>query len=288
MEVYLLEQLDAFAREGTLSKAAERLHMTQPALSHSMKKIEDDLGVSLFTREKGKIALNETGRLAADCAASLLRQHREMTERIVAYDRSLRELRLGSCAPYPIAALMPLLQDYFGDRSILSELVPEDERLIPELKNRRYSLVVVREVPEDPDLFCVRYTEERLMLTLPEEHRLAGEREVRFADFAGESVLVQQNVGFWMDVVKRKMPATNLLVQTGMSEYWALIQATRFPFFNSDRMSEHGQGIPGRVNLPLTDDEAHAVFRLVCLAEERKKYEAFFNAVRAEAIAGRR
>ena len=126
------------------------------------------------------------------------------------------------------------------------------------------------------------------MLTLPEEHRLAKEREVRFADFAGESVLVQQNVGFWMDVVKKKMPATNLLVQTGMSEYWALIQATKFPFFNSDRMSEHGQGIPGRVNLPLADEEAHAVFRLVCLAEERKKYEAFMNAVRAEVIAGRR
>ena len=149
MEVYLLEQLDAFAREGTLSKAAERLHMTQPALSHSMKKIEEELGVSLFSREKGKIALNETGRLAADCAASLLRQHREMADRIVAYDRNLSELRPGSCAPYPIASLMPLVQDYFGDRSILSELVPEDERLIPELKNRRYSLVVVREVPEE-------------------------------------------------------------------------------------------------------------------------------------------
>ena len=53
-------------------------------------------------------------------------------------------------------------------------------------------------------------------------------------------------------------------------------------------MSEHGQGFPRRVNLPIADDEARAVFRLVCLAEERKKYEAFMNAVRAEAIAGRR
>ena len=46
MELHLLEQLDAFAREGTLSKAAEALHMTQPALSHSMKRIEEEFGVT--------------------------------------------------------------------------------------------------------------------------------------------------------------------------------------------------------------------------------------------------
>ncbi|MBR5679801.1 MAG: LysR family transcriptional regulator [Clostridia bacterium] len=287
MELHLLEQLDAFAREGTLSKAAEALHMTQPALSHSMKQIEGELGVSLFVREKGKIALNETGRLAADCAAALLRQHREMAERIIAYDRSLHEIRLGSCAPYPITALMPLLQEYFGGQSIVSELVPED-KLIQGLKNHSYSMIVLREDPKDPDLFCVRYTEERLLMTVPEDHRLAGEKEVRFADFAGESVLIQQNIGFWMDVTKEKMPGTNLLVQTGMSEYWALIQATKFPFFNSDRMAERGSPMPGRVNLPIADEEAHAVFRLACLMENRKKYEVFFNAVRAEVLAGRR
>ena len=180
LEVYLLEQLDAFAKEGTLSKAAERLHISQPALSHSMKKLEEDLGVPLFVREKGKIALNETGRLAADYARTLLLQHREMAERIVAFDRSRRSIRLGSCAPYPITALMPLLQDYFGGMSILSELVDET-KLIPGLKNNSYSLAVLREMPRDEDLFCQRFTEERLLITVPEDHRLAGEKEARFA-----------------------------------------------------------------------------------------------------------
>ena len=67
-----------------------------------------------------------------------------------------------------------------------------------------------------------------------------------------------------------------------------MIQATKFPFFNSDRMAERGAPMPGWVNLPIADAEAHAVFRLACLTEERKKYEAFMSAVRAEAIAGRR
>lgn len=64
MELYLLEQLIAFSRQGTLSGAAEKLHISQPALSQSMKKLEESLGVSLFERSKNKIALNENGIMA--------------------------------------------------------------------------------------------------------------------------------------------------------------------------------------------------------------------------------
>ena len=51
IDIFLLEQLDAFARTGTLSRAAEELHITQPALSRNMKKLEATLGVSLFNRK---------------------------------------------------------------------------------------------------------------------------------------------------------------------------------------------------------------------------------------------
>ena len=52
IEIHLMEHLLAFAECGSLLKAAEKLHMSQPALTRSMKKLEDDLGVSLFLREK--------------------------------------------------------------------------------------------------------------------------------------------------------------------------------------------------------------------------------------------
>ena len=62
IEIYLLEQLDAFARHGTLSAAAQALHTSQPSMTRAMQKLEGELGVALFIRSKNHLALNETGR----------------------------------------------------------------------------------------------------------------------------------------------------------------------------------------------------------------------------------
>ena len=51
IEIYLLEQLAAVAKYGTLSAAAEHLPLAQPSLSRSMQKLEDLLGVTLFERK---------------------------------------------------------------------------------------------------------------------------------------------------------------------------------------------------------------------------------------------
>lgn len=62
-EIYQLRQLAAFAEYGTLSEAAEKLYLSQPALSRNMRKLEEDIGVPLFIRSKNKLELNENGRL---------------------------------------------------------------------------------------------------------------------------------------------------------------------------------------------------------------------------------
>ena len=52
IELYVLRQFAAFAEAGTLSEAAEVLHLSQPALSRNMKKLEEDLGVILRTKKE--------------------------------------------------------------------------------------------------------------------------------------------------------------------------------------------------------------------------------------------
>jgi len=62
MELSQIRYFIMAAQEQTLTKAAQRLHITQPALSKSISKLENELGVRLFDRAGKKIALNERGR----------------------------------------------------------------------------------------------------------------------------------------------------------------------------------------------------------------------------------
>lgn len=98
IEIYLLEQLQAFAECGTLLAASQRLHLSQPALSHSMQKLEEQMGVKLFERRKNRISLNEAGNLAAEYAAGILEKEKEMMEQVRLLDRSSHTVTLGVCA----------------------------------------------------------------------------------------------------------------------------------------------------------------------------------------------
>ena len=74
IEFYQLEQLVTIAKEGTLSKAAEVLLISQPALTRSIQRLEDDLNIKLFDRKKNKITLNDNGKLAVELFEKLLNE----------------------------------------------------------------------------------------------------------------------------------------------------------------------------------------------------------------------
>ena len=284
IETYLLEQFAAFARCGTLLKASEELHITQPTLSRSMKKLEEELGVPIFHRENSKLSLNETGKVAAEYAEKALSANQDLIDHVVAYDRSLRTVSIGSCSPFPVNELMPSLQDYLSDKTILTELVSDDDRLLSGLKNHQYDLVILHTLPEDRALFCQRYMEERIYLAVPEDHPIAGQESVSFEQMKGLRILVSQGIGFWMDICKKHLSVSDLLVQSGMEALGELVEASSLPVFSSDRIIDLGYEIPGRIAIPISDEDAHATYWVVCRAADQKKFRSIFNVVRSYAL----
>lgn len=115
-----LEQLVAFADCGTLSKAAETLHLSQPTITRTMQHLEEEFGVSLFLRGKNRITFNETGQKAVEQARKLLRDAREAVEQVRAFDQRLHTITVQSCAPAPLWTLLPVLSREFPERTISS------------------------------------------------------------------------------------------------------------------------------------------------------------------------
>lgn len=72
IDIYLLEYFIAFHEEGSLLKASEKLHISQPSLTRAMQKLESELGLAIFKREVNKISLNENGKILIDYARDIL------------------------------------------------------------------------------------------------------------------------------------------------------------------------------------------------------------------------
>lgn len=273
VEIYLLEQLAAFEKYGTLSRAAEELHITQPALSRSMKKLEDEFGVSLFDRSKSRIALNETGRTAARYARRVLEADREMIERTAAFDRSRRTITLGSCAALPARTLLSDLHERFREMAVTTEITT-DERLLSGLRNHIYQLVILHDCPKDggQDIFWKSYMDERLAATFPADHPLAGKETITFCDLKGMSILAHGGSGFWIDICRKNLPDSKLLIQDNMDMLSEIVDASTLPVFNSDRAMKEKDNTDGRVTVPISDEAAHVMYYVACLKGKEKYY----------------
>ena len=73
MDIRTMQYYLSVIREGTISAAAESLHVAQPSLSRQMKDLEEELGVTLFERGNRKITLTEEGQVLRRRAEELVR-----------------------------------------------------------------------------------------------------------------------------------------------------------------------------------------------------------------------
>jgi DNA-binding transcriptional LysR family regulator len=101
---------------------------------------------------------------------------------VLAHDRRLRTFSIGSCSPFPVMELMPSLQQFFAEKTILTELVDTDAHLLTRLKNRGYDLVILHSLPTDKALYCQRYMDEQIYLTVEENHPVANKKSISFAE----------------------------------------------------------------------------------------------------------
>lgn len=282
LELYTLGQFVAFADCGTLSEAAESLHLSQPALSRNMKKLEEDLGVTLFIRRKNRLELNENGKYVLELAKNLLAEADFLTAKVREFDRKNRTLTIGVCAPAPIWLLTPFLYNLYPHMTIQAEMADEG-RLLEGLTNRNYHLAAMQRQPEEPQFFSRECGRELLMFSLPRGHRYARRKSLSFSEMNGENMLLMSDIGFWDFVRAEKMPDSRFLIQNGRSSFHELVEASSLPAFTSDLAEKYIETGSGRVNIPISDPEADVTYYLVCRKEDRKEFQALFSALAEKA-----
>ncbi|TDD08453.1 LysR family transcriptional regulator [Nonomuraea deserti] len=113
VDTRLLRYFTAVAEEGTLTRAAERLFVSQPALTKQIKQLEAQLGVRLFTRSKAGMALTGPGRTLAERVPALLSGwDRALRDTRSASAQAARVLRVGFLASAANEATQDIIADF--------------------------------------------------------------------------------------------------------------------------------------------------------------------------------
>lgn len=272
IELQQLEQFVTIAKAGTISKAADILLISQPALTRSLQRLEDELGLKLFDRKKNKIMLNDNGLLALEYAEKLLDEAKSMVEKLQAYDRSKYTISIGSCAPAPNWALTYIFHQLYPEMKIVDELLYEKDKLLEGLKKDQYSLIVLDHPIDDPNLICVDLFSEHLYLSVPPAHPLAFLPQISFQDINGESVLLLSRIGFWYDLCLKEMPDSHLLVQEDETVLNELKKASAIPTFRTDITIQREQHTENRVYIPISDESAQMHFYAIYKKKNRKLF----------------
>lgn len=272
IEINQLKQLVCIARNKTISKASQELLISQPALSRSMQRLEDDLDVELFEHYKNKVILNKNGELAVKHAKKILSSLDQMINDIQEFDQSLRSLLIASCTPAPIWDIEPMIQELYPHIHIQTGILDQKD-LINALKKQQYHMVITPYEVTDSDLVCIPYIEEDLYLSLPLSHPLKDKEEVSFKDLDGETMLLYSNIGFWYDLHMKTTPNTKFLIQDERLTFNEIVKASSLPSFTSNLSIKREGKINNRIMIPLSDEEAHVTYYLVILKKEKNKYK---------------
>ena len=279
LELYDLEKLVAFRREGTLVAASEKLLISQPALSRSMRKLEDEMGVELFTRSKNRMELNENGLLAADLAEKLLGEADSLVSRVRQLDRSRHTVSVGSVAPAPLWELAAAIGSAYPGMTVSSGLA-ESDALLAGVQDETYSLVVLTFAPQLPGVEVLPFGSEKLCFLLPMNHPLAGEAELRLADLNGETMLLRPNLGFWTRTLE-SLPDTRFLVQQEDYAFGELIRASSLPAFTTDRVQRRYGATEGRVAVPISDHGTSVDYFVAYRSADKKRLAAGLKVIEA-------
>ncbi|RMB85858.1 LysR family transcriptional regulator [Streptomyces shenzhenensis] len=204
-------------------RAADELHIAQPVLSRQIRALEQDLGASLFIRDRHGVELTDAGRQLLADAGPLLASTHAVRRRVSAAAGGKRRLMVGFRAGIAVIPAARAFEDRHPDVVVDVQRIEGDNQAAMLLDGRIDVGYVRLPIDETGLRVTPLYTEPRVAV-LPAGHRFAGKGEVTEADLAGEPLVWHGDPS--TQPTKRPLPNAGYPVR-GVDETLELVAAGR-------------------------------------------------------------
>lgn len=191
VDLRLLRYFVAVVEEGSITRAASRLAITQPALSRAIRSLERAIGFDLLVRNPRRLEPTPAGIALVDSARNLDDQVLAAVETARAAGRSVPRLRLGvrGCDVLVAADLVASWHGRFPDSEVGIDVVPDDmSSQVASLRNGHCDIALLRDAFDTTGLDLLPLRTERRVVLLSGNHPLAGKSRIRLDELHDDPI----------------------------------------------------------------------------------------------------
>jgi DNA-binding transcriptional LysR family regulator len=200
IDVRRLRIFVAVAEEGSFTAAAQRLYLTQSAVSQQMSVFEREVGIALLRRMPRGVTLTPAGEALVVRAGKLFGEISAIEQEMRTFGESQQEVRIGAFATAALELLPQALKSFKARRPdirVLLKSVPTED-VATRLRDGDIQVLLTWEYdfapqPMDRTLAQLRLPDDPLLVVLPADHPLAGRPDLALADLANERWVVRSH-----------------------------------------------------------------------------------------------
>jgi DNA-binding transcriptional LysR family regulator len=199
MEIRQLRAFVAIADGGTFTAAAQRVHVTQAAISMQIRQLETELGVKLFVRAPRRVVLTEAGEQLLQRARHILRDHDAAIDEVAELaGTQAGRLRIGSASAVVTTDVLPKLlkevrKQHAGAN--ISLVSGTSDALVHQLLSGELDVAIVSLPVETRGIHTERLSQDQLVAIASPRHRLAKQKTVSAYMLAGEKLILGERGG---------------------------------------------------------------------------------------------
>jgi DNA-binding transcriptional LysR family regulator len=213
-----LKVFESVARQLSFSRAAEELHLTQPAVSMQIKQLEDNVGLPLFEQMGKKIYLTEAGRELYYYSRGISQQLADMElalDELKGLERGKLDISVVSTANYFAPHLLAkFCQRYSG--VTVSLHVSNRETVLKQLADNLTDLAIMGRPPTHLDIATQSFMDNPLVVVAPPSHPLCAAHQIPVKRLEQETFLVREPGSGTRSAMERFFAAHHININRGM------------------------------------------------------------------------